>query len=45
VLVKTAAGRMQLNRIAKDDKSKVHISDDFNESVQWLKDQIASASR
>ncbi len=44
VLVKTAAGRMQLNRIAKDDKSKIRISDDFNESVQWLKDQIATAS-
>lgn len=45
VLVKTAAGRMQLNRIAKDDKASVKVSDDFNESVQWLKDQIATASR
>ena len=44
VLVKTAAGRMQLNRIAKDDKSNVRVSDDFNESIQWLKDQIAAAS-
>jgi hypothetical protein len=44
VLVKTAAGRMQLNRIAKDDKSKIRVSDDFNESVQWLKEQIATAS-
>lgn len=44
VLVKTAAGRMQLNRIAKDDKSKIRISDDFNESIEWLKEQIATAS-
>jgi hypothetical protein len=44
VLVKTAAGRMQLHRIAKDDKSKIRISDDFNESIKWLKDQIATAS-
>jgi hypothetical protein len=43
VLVKTAAGRMQLNRIARDDKSKIRISDDFNQSIQWLKDQIATA--
>jgi hypothetical protein len=44
VLIKTAAGRMQLNRIAKDDKSKVRISDDFNGSIDWLKEQIATAS-
>jgi hypothetical protein len=44
VLVKTAAGRMQLNRIARDEKSKVRISDDFNESVKWLKDQVMTAS-
>ena len=44
VLVKTAAGRMQLNRIAKDDKSKIRISDDFNASIDWLREQIATAS-
>lgn len=43
VLVKTAAGRMQLNRITKDDKNKLRISDDFNASVAWLREQIASA--
>lgn len=43
VLVKTAAGRMQLNRIASD-KSKIRVSDDFNDSVSWLKDQMATAS-
>jgi hypothetical protein len=44
VLVKTAAGRMQLNRIAKDEKSKIRISDDFNASIDWLREQIATAS-
>jgi hypothetical protein len=41
VLVKTAAGRMQLNRIARDDKSKIRVSDDFDDSVSWLKEQMA----
>jgi len=44
VLVKTAAGRMQLHRIAKSDRSAVRISDDFNEAVDWLKAEIATAS-
>src|SRR5262245_32658536 len=44
VLVKTAAGRMQLNRIAKDEKSKVRSADGFSESVHWLTDQSATAS-
>jgi hypothetical protein len=44
VLVKTAAGRMQLNRIAKDDKSKIRIADDFNASVKWLREQLATVS-
>jgi hypothetical protein len=44
VLVKTAAGKMQLNRISRDDKSKFKISDDFDDSVAWLLEQIAAAA-
>jgi hypothetical protein len=44
VLVKTAAGRMQLNRITKDDKSKVRLSVDFYWSIEWLRKQITAVS-
>ena len=44
ILVKTAAGRMQLNRITKDDKAKLRVSDDFNWSIDWLREQITAAS-
>jgi hypothetical protein len=42
VLVKTAAGRMQLHRIAKDDKDKLRISDDFDASIAWLRELTAT---
>jgi hypothetical protein len=45
ILVATAAGRMQLNRMAGPDKGRVRVSDDFSASIDWLKAQLASASR
>lgn len=44
VLVKTAAGRMQLNRIAKGDKTKLRVMDDLNASVEWLREQLATGT-
>jgi hypothetical protein len=43
VLVKTAAGRMQVNRMSADDRSRVRVSDDFSGSIEWLKKQLAAA--
>jgi hypothetical protein len=44
ILVKTAAGRMQLTRMAGSDKERVRISDDFSGSIEWLHEQLASTA-
>jgi hypothetical protein len=43
VLVKTVAGRMQLTRLARNDKVGLRVSDDLDESLQWLLAGIVSA--
>jgi hypothetical protein len=42
VLVKTAAGRMQLNRLFSPDRAQMRVSDDFSASIEWLKKQLAA---
>jgi hypothetical protein len=43
ILVKTAAGRMQLNRMARETRTDLFISDDFDDTVSWLLQQMPSA--
>jgi len=40
VLVKTAAGKMQVTRLARADKSPVHVMDDFDQALAWLTEQM-----
>jgi hypothetical protein len=44
ILVKTAAGRLQVSRISAADRSRVRVSDDFSGSIECLKKPLAAAS-
>lgn len=41
ILVKTAAGRMQVSRITGGKKAPFHVSDDLDESLSWLRARLA----
>ncbi|HLK37346.1 MAG TPA: hypothetical protein VKU41_11380 [Polyangiaceae bacterium] len=41
VLVKTAAGVMQLRRLGVSGKGQVRTSNDFDEAIHWLLEQLA----
>ena len=43
ILVKTMAGRMQLNRMARETRTDLFVSDDFDDTVAWLLEQMPSA--
>jgi hypothetical protein len=43
ILVKTMAGRMQLSRMARETRTDLFISDDFDDTVSWLLEQMPSA--
>jgi hypothetical protein len=40
VLVKTAAGRLQNNRLARADALQVRVSDDLDDSIAWLQERL-----
>jgi len=43
IVVKTLAGRMQLNRMARETKNDLFISEDFEDTVAWLHEQMPDA--
>jgi hypothetical protein len=40
VLVKTAAGRLQLNRLAAPNRAQLQVSDDVEASIAWLRREL-----
>jgi hypothetical protein len=43
VLVNTTAGRMQLSRMAREARADLFVSEDFDDSVAWLLEQMPAA--